>query len=330
MKPALVVSGGGSKGAFAVGAIRYIRERLNVDFGLVAGTSTGAAIAPLVVTDELDMLERFYTSVHDRDILKPVSLQTTFAQGYLFDTAPLEKLLAKTLDEARARKILDATVPAFLATVCLQTGRLTYFQTGRFAGQVGPDVDLVTVTDRASLIRAIVASANQPVFMPPVWIPPNQKPVRQYVDGGVREYGPIDVAIVNGALEIYVVMPSPASANSTTREDTFQSLPKIAARAIGLLVDEVGQNDLRLAQLYSEASLYLETVRRNARGLGLSNLQVTQLFEGPNPFVGRRPVVLHVIRPEADLPTEGLSFDPKVMKELVKLGARRAEAALKP
>jgi NTE family protein len=324
MKPALVVSGGGSKGAFAVGAIRYLREEQHIEFGLVSGTSTGALIAPLAVTDELDLLEEIYTSVDTKHILKKVSLETTWDRGYLFDTTPLEKLVSKHLDDGRATQILDAGVPAFIATVCLQTGRLTYFQTGRFQGQPSAGAELVRVGDRATLITAIIASACQPVFMPPIWLPAGEQPVREYVDGGVREYAPIDVAITNGADDIYVVMHSPPPEDRTPKEGQVKGLTAIAGRALSLLIDEVGSSDLRIAQVFTEATAYLETIRRNARNLGLTHQQITQLFSGANPFVGRRPVRLHTIRPEKDFPTEGLDFNPAMMKDFVAWGRRRA------
>ena len=44
MKRALVISGGGSKGAFAVGALKNLIRERNLTFDVVAGTSTGAAI----------------------------------------------------------------------------------------------------------------------------------------------------------------------------------------------------------------------------------------------------------------------------------------------
>jgi NTE family protein len=325
---ALVVSGGGSKGAFAVGAVRYMRETLGIEFSMVAGTSTGALIVPFVVSGDLALTEKMYTSVTNADILAPVSLQTTWKRGYLFDTAPLEKLLGRHLTEARARRILDSDVPAFLAAVSLQTGRLTYFQTGTATGCANGHAEVVKVTDRDMLISAIVASTNQPVFMPPVWLPQDQQPVCEYVDGGVREYAPIHVAIANGATEIYAVLHSPPAAARAGITGQVKGLPAMAARAIELLIDEVGDNDLQTAQLFSDATTYLETIRRNARGLGLGHDQITQLFAGANPFVGRRAVTLHVIRPEQDLGCSGLEFDPSVMKSLVALGARRAEELL--
>jgi NTE family protein len=97
---------------------------------------------------------------------------------------------------------------------------------------------------------------------------------------------------------------------------------------MSLLTDEVGENDVQMAQLFSEATTYLEVIRRNARALGLSHDQITQLFAGANPFVGRRPVTLHVIRPEKELGADGLSFDPRTMKSFVAWGARRAQELL--
>jgi predicted acylesterase/phospholipase RssA len=48
MKRALVISGGGSKGAFAVGILQRLRILFpTLHFDMIIGTSTGALIAPL-------------------------------------------------------------------------------------------------------------------------------------------------------------------------------------------------------------------------------------------------------------------------------------------
>lgn len=41
---ALVISGGGSKGAFAGGVAQYLIEELNKDYQLYLGTSTGSLL----------------------------------------------------------------------------------------------------------------------------------------------------------------------------------------------------------------------------------------------------------------------------------------------
>ena len=93
-KKALVISGGGSKGAFAVGALAYMVEELGLTFDLVAGTSTGALIAPLAVLGDVDGLVRIYTSVETKDIIRkrnPV-LAVLFHSSF-YSSEPLEKLI---------------------------------------------------------------------------------------------------------------------------------------------------------------------------------------------------------------------------------------------
>ncbi|MGZ8522928.1 MAG: patatin-like phospholipase family protein, partial [Chitinophagaceae bacterium] len=47
MKKALVISGGGSKGAFAVGVYKHLISGYALDFDVLVGTSTGSLIVPL-------------------------------------------------------------------------------------------------------------------------------------------------------------------------------------------------------------------------------------------------------------------------------------------
>ncbi|MDH3735004.1 MAG: patatin-like phospholipase family protein, partial [Gemmatimonadota bacterium] len=207
-KNALVVSGGGSKGAFAVGAIDHIVNTLGIQFQFISGTSTGALIAPLVVTGNIDVLKDIYTSVRTRDILLRRELANILRSNSIFDVSPLDKLVRDTFDQARTAEILASNTQMALTTVCLQTGRVTYFQSGPTLNHA-QDVDVHTIGDRETLRRAVIASADQPVLMPPVMIPSGADPPRQYVDGGVREYAPIRIAIDNGATDVYAIVLGP-------------------------------------------------------------------------------------------------------------------------
>jgi len=57
-----------------------------------------------------------------------------------------------------------------------------------------------------------MASACQPVFMPPIKVnknvPGEANPHFQFVDGGVREYAGVEMAIDNGATEIFTILLS--------------------------------------------------------------------------------------------------------------------------
>ena len=70
MKRALVISGGGSKGAFAVGILkRLFNEYPNLDFDILVGTSTGSLMVPYVSIGEMKLLEKLYTEQKTEDIV---------------------------------------------------------------------------------------------------------------------------------------------------------------------------------------------------------------------------------------------------------------------
>ena len=65
----LVISGGGSKGAFAGGVVQYLKEN-GSDWDMFAGTSTGSLIIPLVACNKVDVLKDAYTNIVPEDIFK--------------------------------------------------------------------------------------------------------------------------------------------------------------------------------------------------------------------------------------------------------------------
>ncbi len=327
-KNALVVSGGGSKGAFAVGAIDHIVNKLGVRFHFVSGTSTGSLIAPLVVTGEIDELIRIYTSVRTRDILTRRELADALRANSLFDVTPLNDLIRSELTPARTDVIFASPMQMAITTVCLQTGRVTYFQTGPSLVST-QDADVIPIRDRETFFRAVLGSADQPALMPPIMIPPGADPPRQYVDGGVREYAPIRIAIDNGATDIYAILLSPE--RRETDNSRFQGIANILLRTIGLFVEDVGENDVGTARLYNDSILYLRAVRERLAALGLDEATIDDVLSPPgrpNPFAGKRAVNLHVVAPEGPLPTDGLTFDPEIMRQMMVTGRQRAAALL--
>jgi predicted acylesterase/phospholipase RssA len=301
-KTALVVSGGGPKGAFAVGAIEVLR-RNGVSFDLVAGTSTGALIGPLVATDDIPLLRYIYTTVRTPDVVKARSrvLDIALSDG-LFDTAPLWSLIQTYISEERYAKILASAVEIFLCMVNLQSGEIEYFNPKKlFHGQA---------PTRLAFLRAILASASQPVLMPPVQILDGKD---QYVDGGVREVTPLSKAIEEGADEVYAVVLSPEK--SERREQQFVSLDSLLMRTIDLFCEEVGENDIKIAETMNSV-LEAESKSKAAGARGGKRRSV---------LPGKRVVDIRLIRPEHSLPGDGLEFSPLVMSEMMAMGTAAAE-----
>ena len=231
-RTALVVSGGGSKGAFAVGAIEVLREKGWV-FDVVSGTSTGALIAPLVAIDDIDKMVEIYTTVRTKDILR-LNWRRLFHDA-IYDTKPLEKLICRTMKGERYERLMASTTTVLLCSVAFQTGRLIYATQHHVDDCYGA----VPWGDFKGYVQATLASTNEPMLMPPV-----NFDNESCFDGGVREVAPLR-AVLGMGMERAVVI-----ANSPERPDLvpepFYELKTIGPRALDLMTTEILNNDLRL------------------------------------------------------------------------------------
>lgn len=312
-KLALVLSGGGAKGAFTAGAVKYLMVERSLQFDLVVGTSTGALIAPLVASGDIANLVHFYENVEQQNILtdRPDLLAFLFSDA-LNDTKPLERLIQNFFGNRwRYEKLLQSSTEMFVTVVNMQTGEIEY-------GNQHQDPKPV-------LLKKILASACVPVMMPPVKIGRHQ-----YVDGGVKEIAPFSKAIEEGATHIISVILSPDAKHRAPVYKEFKSSMDILKRTLELLTDEVVDNDMKVATLYSETIRYLDQIRANAKEkLGLSDSQIRKLFGGfENPFDGKRRVGIMTIRPDRELMESSLEFNPDRMRELVDMGYRRAKEVM--
>jgi NTE family protein len=310
-KTALVISGGGSKGAFAVGVVKYIFENTDIKFDMVCGTSTGALMTPLVATKELPLMEQIYTTKSTPDIVDTTRVGKRFLNGSnsIFDGTPLVRLAQETYTQARYNKILQSGVDIFINTVCLQTQKVVVFS-NKDMPLAGQEYDVIKITDKDELIRAIIASASQPFFMSPIEINTPNNLLRQYVDGGLREYLSIQLAIDNGATEIYAVALSPKDYVSV--EKPLTDLIEILKTSVDIFSTDVGVSDIRIPQLYE--------VKAKMKDSGMTDTQIESLFNtnGDNPFQNKKHINIHIIRPVLKLKggMGGLEFVPADMMEM--------------
>ena len=65
---ALVISGGGSKGAFAGGVAQYLIEEKGRNYDMFLGTSTGSLLLPHLAANDIKKLYRIYTNVKQKHI----------------------------------------------------------------------------------------------------------------------------------------------------------------------------------------------------------------------------------------------------------------------
>lgn len=263
---ALVLSGGGSKGAFQVGALEHMLGELELQYDIFTGISVGALntsfLSQFKTGEEKESIKGLvdvWNTVNDRRIFKlnhrrmPRRLfkRETFsmirsALGKLsfYDSTPLEELVAEVLDPERA-----STSGKRLAVggVSLTDGEI------RFWREDSPDI-----------VKAVAASAAYPVFFRPVEIEGTL-----WTDGGIRHTTPIEKAISMGATEIDVILTGPRSANHTWNVDnTVQHLLAV----IGILLDEVWDTDMIIGALIAEQEDIPVRLLFPTQGLGTDGL----------------------------------------------------------
>jgi len=189
MKKALVLSGGGARGAFQIGVWKYLKER-NWTPDLVCGTSVGAINAVAIGAGmPLDRLFEIWTSYHRPNIYRFRMLR--FLANLLLgrplkpvmDTGPLKEMVSRHLDIDALRK---SRMDVIITAVNLLTARLHLFN------QKVIDIDHV------------MASSAVPILFP--WQLIEGEP---YWDGGVMANSPLSPALESGAEEIIVVLLSP-------------------------------------------------------------------------------------------------------------------------
>lgn len=331
MSRALVISGGGSKGAFAVGVLKKLFNTYpNLDFDIMVGTSTGSLIIPYLSIGEMKLLEKLYTEQKTENIVLTGRLGDRLGDVSIFDASPLKALLEKNYTDDRYAAIKATGKKLFLTTTCLQTEQLVVFTTSDTPNEnVRYGVSKIENGDHFR--RAVLASACQPVFMQPIKVNKNiagePNPHFQFVDGGVREYAGIEMAIDNGATEIFTILLSPEKSETDTKE--LKDLFSILTKTIDIFTDDVGKSDLIIPAQYNEALLYIDAVKKKMLRNGISSEQVKDFFTirgRESPYEDKTPVKMYTFRPGEPLNggPGGLSFDPDIMKDMIKAGNKVA------
>lgn len=78
---AMVISGGGSKGAFAGGVAQYLIEELGYEYDLFLGTSTGSLLISHLALSKIEKIKEVYTSVNQASIFDNCPFNVTKKHG---------------------------------------------------------------------------------------------------------------------------------------------------------------------------------------------------------------------------------------------------------
>ncbi len=197
-KRALVLGGGGSRGAYQIGVWKALRE-LGIDFDIVTGASVGALNGALVVQGDFEAAVDLWENISSGDVMTDVLSGENIAQQDEFtiwktfimeslenggcDTSPLEDILHRMLDEPRFR-----SSPIDYALLTVEYPSMQPLELSKHQIPEGMICDYL-----------MASSACFPAF--------SMKEINgtKYLDGGFSDNLPIDLALKLGAEDIIAV-----------------------------------------------------------------------------------------------------------------------------
>ncbi len=248
---ALVISGGGSKGAFAGGVAEYlIREQKN-EYDIFVGSSTGSLLIPHLSIGEIDKIKKAYTNVVQNDVFNicPFIIKKD-KEGVLkskinhFNVLKMFLKRKKTFGET---KNLRKTIKKILSSEDYNKIKSS-----------GKKV-IVTASNltRNTVEYRYLEDNSYEDFCDWMWISSCFVPFMslvekngcEYADGGFGNYIPIEEAISNGAKHIDVIVLRPR--HKTVELNKSRNAFDILLQSMGFMLNQIVYDDILIGHLQS-------------------------------------------------------------------------------
>ncbi|HKL90714.1 MAG TPA: patatin-like phospholipase family protein [Allomuricauda sp.] len=245
---ALVISGGGSKGAFAGGVAQFLIQEAKHDYDLFVGTSTGSLLISHLALNKLDKIKNIYSNVNQESIFNNCPFIIKKKHG--IETIAINHWNViknfikgkKTFGESEnLRKLIrrSITVEEFNE---LKKGKM----------------DVVVTVSNLSLNQVEYKSINDCTydeFCDWIWISSNYTPFMslvkkngcEYADGGLGTLVPIEEALNRGATEVDVVVlhTEVNHLNRMSSKNPFDLITTI----FGFMLDRIENQNIRIGKL---------------------------------------------------------------------------------
>lgn len=268
-KKALVISGGGSKGAFAGGIVEYLVKHKKKNYDLYVSSSTGTLVQLIASTNNIEKLKEGYTTINNNDIwtINPFKIKDN-SNGkikmslnwwnVIRNTTPRYKIKFNKKFPFIGIDKIDGKLSFGDSTNLLKT--IKRFMGEKEYERVRDDLkrELVVCVVNATLKQVEYKSSNNwgyddfcewtkascsaYPFMNPVF-----KNEYQYIDGGILEPTPIQEAINRGATEIDVIRLK--EENSKYEVEFMRNLVHGILTEIDMMHSEIGRDDVIIGKL---------------------------------------------------------------------------------
>lgn len=244
---ALVISGGGSKGAFAGGVAQYLIEELKRDYQLYIGTSTGSLLASHLALQKIEKIKGVYTNVTTDSIFNVCPFVVKQKHGsqniainhltVLFnllrgsktfgESHNLKNLIKNTLTKEEFLTLKHATKDVVVTVSNLSLNQVEYKSLKDF--------------DYEAFCEWIWISCNYTPFMTLV-----KKDGCEYADGGLGNMVPIEEAINRGATEVDAIILQ-------TETNQFNRLPSrnpfaLLTNMFSFMLDRIESQNIRIGK----------------------------------------------------------------------------------
>lgn len=245
---ALVISGGGSKGAFAGGVAQYLLEVEKKEYDIFVGTSTGSLLIPHLANRNVEKIHNIYTNVTQRSIFSnnPFIVKKKEEREYVTinylnviwqlikrkrtfgESKNLRKNISRNFSE-KDFELLKKNKKEVIVTVSnLSKNRVEYKSINDFQYQ--------------DFCDWIWISCNYIPFMSLV-----EKNGFEYADGGFGSVVPIQEAIKRGATEVDAIILEAENMeyNKVLGKNPFSLMVNL----FGFVMDQVEHHDLIVGKL---------------------------------------------------------------------------------
>jgi len=234
---ALVLSGGGAKGAYQVGVLKRWMGEQGRDYDAICGISVGAINGAYLAQFSkgnpkaaADALEKLWNRVDNSNVKRswfPFGVLGSILKPSVYDSRPLQDWIKR---ELRTDQVARSGRQLRVVAVSWNSGE------AKVADQ--------STSDLASWV---IASSAFPVMLTPINIGG-----QLWTDGGLRSVTPLGEAIRLGATEIDVIMCSNPFAADPFDALGKAAIPALALRAVDILTDQIMRADLEICGLKND------------------------------------------------------------------------------
>ncbi len=227
---AIVLSGGGNRGALEAGALQALFAH-GIRPDILVGSSAGAMNATFMALDPTlagaDRLADVWRTIRRQDVFRgnllTMALRLLLGYDGLFSSKALRRAVESRLPPGVSTfGDLPPGIQLYVTAASLNTGTLFLY---------GEDPS-------ASLVEAVLASAAHPIIFEPV-----EANDQQYVDGGAVANVPIEIAIDKGATTVYAINVSYGGEPRPNVTD----IPAIIGRTLSIMLHQHLLDDLEAA-----------------------------------------------------------------------------------